>query len=408
MIKYSDSEVHMYKNPYFTLINIGKSCYLLPFGQSISDHKRGIRISSSGADIWNMLENFDSEDDLISVYLSENQISGDSTCDASSDIKAFLDQLKKLGIILSEKPHMPDIEADEGSITLEDAFQNAGFSEPLKITIAGFNLELSIDSALTDAKFASFRSGFETSADLFVCTTEKDITVSEKETILTDASEMTISGSVSYHIIRYKKNICVKDMYLQKEGHKALIRLKEGYDAKTAAEEIFHAIRIPFLMLAESKGMYAIHSASVLYKEKAWLFSAPSGTGKSTHARLWTTYSDAEDINGDLNLIGILNGIPTVFGIPWCGTSEIFSNRDYPLGGVVFLKQAPENSIEKLNFEKALVTLSRRTISPLWNSASLEKMINDLEPVSEAVTSLRLYCTKDPEAQKILQDYITN
>ena len=398
----------MYKNPYFTLINIGKSCYLLPFGQSISDHKRGIRISRSGADIWNMLEKFDSEDDLISIYLSENQISGDSACDASADIKAFLDQLKKLGIILSEKPHMPDIEADEGSITLDDAFQNAGFSEPLKITIAGFNLELAIDPALTDAKFASFRSDFETSADLFVCTTEKDITVSEKETILTDASEMTISGSVSYHIIRYKKNICVKDMYIQKQGHKALIRLKEGYDAKTAAEEIFHAIRIPFLMLAESKGMYAIHSASVLYKEKAWLFSAPSGTGKSTHASLWTTYSDAIDINGDLNLIGILNGIPTVFGIPWCGTSEIFSNRNYPLGGVVFLKQAPESSIEKLNFEKALVTLSRRTISPLWNSASLEKMIKDLEPVSEAVTSLRLYCTKAPDAQKILQDYITN
>ncbi len=406
MIKYSDSEVHMYKNPYFTLINIGKSCYLLPFGQSISDHKRGIRISSSGADIWNMLENFDSEDDLISVYLSENQISGDSACDASSDIKAFLDQLKKLGIILSEKPHMPDIEADEGSITLEDAFQNAGFSEPLKITIAGFNLELSIDSALTDAKFASFRSGFETSADLFVCTTEKDITVSEKETILTDASEMTISGSVSYHIIRYKKNICVKDMYLQKEGHKALIRLKEGYDAKTAAEEIFHAIRIPFLMLAESKGMYAIHSASVLYKEKAWLFSAPSGTGKSTHARLWTQYSDAVNINGDLNLIGIKEGAPCVFGIPWCGTSEIFTKEDYPLGGVVFLKQASENRIEEFTYEKALVTLSRRSISPLWKSESLEKMMHDLEPVSTQITSLRLYCTKERSSQTLVKSHI--
>ena len=153
--------------------------------------------------------------------------------------------------------------------------------------------------------------------------------------------------------------------------------------------------------------MYAIHSASIPYKEKAWLFSAPAGTGKSTHARLWTQYSDAVNINGDLNLIGIKAGAPYVFGIPWCGTSEIFTKEDYPLGGVVFLKQAAENRIEEFTYEKALITLSRRTISPLWNSESLKKMMLDLEPVSAKITSLRLYCTKDPEARKVLQEYIT-
>ncbi len=398
----------MFKNPNFKIINISGSEYLLPFGQAISDHKRGIKISRSGADLWNMLENFDSEDELISECISQDQISGYSASEAATDIKAFVEQLKKLGIILDEKPHDPAPVAYEGTDSFEDAFRKAGVSAPSKVTIAGINLELTIDQALTDAKFASFASDFSADADISVRTTEKDITVSEKETILVDASEMTISESDSFHIIRYKKNTCVKVMYIRKAGSEVLICLKAKSDVNTATDEVFHAIRLPFLMLAESRGMYAIHSASVLYKEKAWLFSAPAGTGKSTHAKLWTTYSDAVNINGDLNLIGTDKGKPFVFGIPWCGTSEIYNTEEYPLGGVVFLKQSPENKIEEFGREKALVTLSRRTISPVWNESSLEKMIRDLEPVSESIKSLRLYCTKDPEAQKILQDYITN
>ena len=115
----------MFKNPNFKIINISGSDYLLPFGQAISDHKHGIKISRSGADLWNMLENFDSEDELISECISQDQISGYSASEAASDIKAFLEQLKKLGIILDEKPHDPAPVAYEGTVAFEDAFSNA-------------------------------------------------------------------------------------------------------------------------------------------------------------------------------------------------------------------------------------------------------------------------------------------
>ena len=398
----------MYKNPYFTMVNIAESYYLLPFGQSISDHKRGIRISRSGADIWNLLDQYTCEDDLISGYIAECGIPDSSVSEASSDIKAFLDQLKNLGILLDELPSQRELSANTRGVSFDEAYNNADIDAVTKVTIAGINLELSTAPALTDAKFSAFESDFTNTPDLQIRTTEKDITVSKKETIIADASEMKISESESFYIIRYKKNTCVKEMHIRKAGPEVLICLITGYDAASAFDEVFHAIRIPFLLTAEKKGMYAIHSTSILYKEKAWLFSAPAGTGKSTHARLWTQYADAVNINGDLNLIGMKGGAPYVFGIPWCGTSEIFSQEYYPLGGVAFLKQAPENRIEEYTCEKALVTLSRRTISPLWSPTSVGKMIDDLEPVSAQITSLRLYCTKDPEAQKILQEYITN
>lgn len=397
----------MFKNPYFTMINISESRYLLPFGQSISDHKRGIKISRTGADIWNLADKYACEDDLISGYIAESDIPDSSVSEVPSDIKAFLDQLKNLGILLDELPSHRELSADTRGVSFDEAYNNADIDAVTKVTIAGINLELTTAPALTEAKFSAFESDFTIAPDLQIRTTEKDITVSEKETIIADASEMTISESESFYIIRYKKNTCVKEMYIRKAGPEVLICLITGYSAASASDEVFHAIRIPFLLTAEKKGMYAIHSASILYKEKAWLFSAPAGTGKSTHARLWTQHSDAVNINGDLNLIGIKAGVPYVFGIPWCGTSEIFTKEDYPLGGVVFLKQAAENRIEEFTYEKALITLSRRTISPLWNSESLKKMMLDLEPVSAKITSLRLYCTKDPEARKVLQEYIT-
>ncbi len=399
----------MFKNPNFKIINISGSDYLLPFGQAISDHKRGIKISRSGADLWNMLEDYSSEDNLIQAFISKENIPESEEGQVIHDIGYFLDHLKRLGIIFDNAPHTPAASIRPSGVTFNDAFENTeSEGETFNVLIAGICLNLSFDPALIDVKFASFKTNDSAGYDIRIRTTEKDITVSEKETILVDAGEMTISESARFNIIRYKKNSAVKSMFIRKNYFDVLICLTPGYDTKTATEEIFHAIRIPFLMLAESRGMYAIHSASVLYKEKAWLFSAPAGTGKSTHAKLWTTYSDAVNINGDLNLIGTDKGKPFVFGIPWCGTSEIYSTEVYPLGGVVFLKQSPENKIEKFGREKALVTLSRRTISPVWNESSLEKMIGDLEPVSESIKSLRLYCTKDPEAQKILQDYITN
>ncbi len=396
----------MFKNPYFTKINISESTYLLPFGQSISDHKRGIKISRTGADIWDLLDQYSCEHCLISKYIAESGIPDSSTGEVSSDIKAFLVQLKKLGILLDEQPKIRNISSRTEGASLDEIYPFADFTNFSKVTIAGVNLALYIEPALIDAKFKIFESDFTSAPDLQIHTTEKDITVSEKETILADASEMTISESASFYIIRYKKNVYAKEMYICKTGPEVLICLVSGYNASTASEELFHAIRIPFLLIAEKKGMYAIHSASVLYKEKAWLFSAPAGTGKSTHARLWTQYSDAVNINGDLNLIGIKEGAPYVFGIPWCGTSEIFTKEDYPLGGVVFLKQAPENRIEEFTYEKALVTLSRRSISPLWNTESLEKMMHDLEPVSTQITSLRLYCTKERASQTLVKSHI--
>ena len=62
-----------------------------------------------------------------------------------------------------------------------------------------------------------------------------------------------------------------------------------------------------FLFAAQKHGKFAIHSASILYKEKAWLFSGHSGMGKSTHTQMWHDLLQTPYLNGDLNLLAMEN-----------------------------------------------------------------------------------------------------
>ena len=95
-----------------------------------------------------------------------------------------------------------------------------------------------------------------------------------------------------------------------------------------------------------------------------------------------------------------------VFGIPWCGTSGLYDTGAYPLGGVIFLKRSQTDRLEDINGSERVITLTRRSISPVWNSKALHSMISDLLPIADSVFIKRLHCTKEVSAQKLLQSSI--
>lgn len=171
-------------------------------------------------------------------------------------------------------------------------------------------------------------------------------------------------------------------------------------------DDIFHAIRLFFLYLAHSQSMLMIHSASMLYRNKIWLFSAPSGTGKSTHVDLWNELYDTPVINGDLNLLAIENGIPVVKGTPWCGTSGISDTSTYILGGITLLKQASEDSVEELSSDQKRLLVFQRLISPAWNSDQIAFSITMIDRLAEDILICRLHCTKDENAAVTMKERI--
>ena len=97
-------------------------------------------------------------------------------------------------------------------------------------------------------------------------------------------------------------------------------------------------------------GTVAIHTSTICYQGKAVFFLGESGTGKSTHTRLWREIIEgAVLLNDDSPILRIIDGKPWVYGSPWSGKTPCYKNESYPLAACVRLSQAPFNKIERLN-----------------------------------------------------------
>lgn len=93
----------------------------------------------------------------------------------------------------------------------------------------------------------------------------------------------------------------------------------------------------------------AIHSSCIVYREKAVLFLGKSGTGKSTHTRLWReNIEDTSLLNDDSPLLRVVDGKVWAYGSPWSGKTPCYKQERYELVGCVRLSQAPYNKIQKL------------------------------------------------------------
>ena len=124
---------------------------------------------------------------------------------------------------------------------------------------------------------------------------------------------------------------------------------------------------------------------------------------QSTHANLWANRYHTPVLNGDLNVLGIKNGLPYLYGLPWCGTSETYTTTTYPLGGIVFLKQAPFNRVNSLPPDEQALFLMQRMISPTWTKDLLLKNLAFAETLAPLTKIFRLNCTKNPEAAAVMK-----
>lgn len=100
-----------------------------------------------------------------------------------------------------------------------------------------------------------------------------------------------------------------------------------------------------------------LHCAYTEYQGKAMLFSAPSGTGKTTQAGLWEQYRESRTVNGDKALLEYDGTAWTANGWPVCGTSGVCENKKLPVGCIVMLSQAKTNQAWRLRPAEAFTSL---------------------------------------------------
>lgn len=141
-----------------------------------------------------------------------------------------------------------------------------------------------------------------------------------------------------------------------------------------------------------------LHCAYVAYENQAILFSAPSGTGKSTQADLWEQYEKSQTINGDRSLLKKGNGQWFAQGWPVCGSSEICQNQTLPIRAIVMLSQGQDNFIERLSGAQAFMSLYAQITCNKWHQEDLLKTIDLIETLVQDVPVYHFACTISKEA----------
>ena len=145
-----------------------------------------------------------------------------------------------------------------------------------------------------------------------------------------------------------------------------------------------------------------LHASAVVVDGKAYLFSAPCGTGKSTHTSLWLKLfgDQAYIINDDKPAIRMVDGEFYVYGTPFSGKHDISRNTRVKLGGLCFISQAEENEISVMDSKDVIVNILEQTIRRL-SMENMDKMLTVVDKMLSNITVYSLKCNMDLSAAKL-------
>lgn len=147
---------------------------------------------------------------------------------------------------------------------------------------------------------------------------------------------------------------------------------------------------------------FVMHCASVEYDGSGYCFTAKSGTGKTTHIRLWRNVfgSNVLPINGDKPIVRLFNNQLYICGTPWSGKEMFNRNVKVPLNGICVLSQAKENAIVRLNKHEALTQILSHVFFPAKQDA-YDKTIDLVGKLINDITVWHLSCNISEDAARL-------
>ena len=163
------------------------------------------------------------------------------------------------------------------------------------------------------------------------------------------------------------------------------------------------ALWFAFNLFGSEVGAYGVHTSCLVYEGQAVMFLGESGTGKSTHTKLWyNNFEGASLLNDDSPIVSTESGKPMVYGSPWSGKTPCYKTLSYPLKAVVRLAQAPENKMRRLNPLESITALFPSFPPAFAKVDELNSKV--LDSVSEILMQVPVYkldCLPDVEAAEL-------
>lgn len=209
---------------------------------------------------------------------------------------------------------------------------------------------------------------------------------------VTDAKKIDCEVDITQNSIDYEKDISIRVAEL--EG-------RETPNYSDGVHEIAAANRLIAKKLMEYDTLL-MHGVAIAVDHRAYIFTAKSGVGKTTHISFWKEMlkERAVIINGDKPFIRLTDEGARVYGSPWCGKEGFNTNCSEALDSICILKRGEENSIREIGFHEAFPIL----MSQIYRTHEQSDNINTIkliERLGNMIKFYELYCRPDLEAAKL-------
>ena len=145
---------------------------------------------------------------------------------------------------------------------------------------------------------------------------------------------------------------------------------------------------------------FQFHASAVSLEGKGYLFTAPSGVGKSTHAEKWVRLFGAKYINDDKPALRKTETGWTVWGTPWSGKHDLSDPKGFPLGGIACLSRGEENRIRRLMPEDAVPYIISQCLRFL-TAEQMDKQLKLLDQLLQQVPVWHLICRNEDDAARL-------
>jgi hypothetical protein len=284
----------------------------------------------------------------------------------------------------------------------------------LKIRLSDINIDINGDTWVLEQNFMDFTSEFNT-PDIrwdivFSDRIGKDLYDPDERSKVLSINSQSVFRSNDETIIRHHIMNIPALIIASRDWSDCRIFLHTDYNRPDDEQNVtlvqgslFLTLRKLLIFALSYRAGAVIHSASIVWKDKGVLFSAPSGTGKSTHVHLWKTKYRVPILDGDNAACRIIDGRPMVYGLPWCGTSGEYMNARLPLGAIVFLEQAPSNSIVRLDTAEAAIRLYSRCFQYSWDEQMVDRTLETTTDIVATSNCYLLKCRPDEEAVELVK-----
>jgi hypothetical protein len=214
--------------------------------------------------------------------------------------------------------------------------------------------------------------------------------------VLLKVADLIVEVEPKYEILKTRS---VPYIYTGTSEPDIVIKISEQFYADRQKEN-------PHLSLAECEYIYTgkyfyteivkfngvmLHASAVQYENYAYLFSANSGTGKSTHTHLWLEkFPTAEILNDDKPAIRIIDGKSYAYGTPWSGKYDESINTATEIAGITFLSRGVNNEIKRTTGEDVMVDFMNQTVRPIKK----DYMVYFMDVLDQILTNIPVFRMK--------------